>query len=133
LKIIRQPRAFPYLQEVSFTVDDEGIAWLVTNDNGLFRFDYPALKEKSKAFPVHLNNIRINGESAVWSQLNEKYAKDSLIARTEMSSRFGLQKTAQELRKLRETFASVRYDSLVPYDFIPLGLKLPYDCKFVKF
>jgi signal transduction histidine kinase/streptogramin lyase len=124
---------FPIPSGRSFMVDDDGIAWLITNDNGLFRFDYPALKEKSKAFPVHLNNIRINGESAVWSQLNEKYAKDSLIARTEMSSRFGLQKTAQELRKLRETFASVRYDSLVPYDFIPLGLKLPYAANSLSF
>jgi signal transduction histidine kinase/ligand-binding sensor domain-containing protein len=124
---------FPIPSGSDFTVDDKGIAWLTTNDNSLFRFDYPALKEKSKAFPVYLNTIRLNGESVVWSQLSDNYAKDSLIARTEMSSRFGLQKTAQELDRLRKTFSSVSYDSLVSYEYIPLGLKLPFEANSLSF
>jgi signal transduction histidine kinase/streptogramin lyase len=124
---------FPIPSGSEFTVDDKGIAWLVTNDNSLFRFDYPALKAKSNAFPIKLSNIRINGESVVWSQLRENYAKDSLISRTEMISRFGLQKTEQELLELSKTFSAVKYDSLVPYEYIPIGLKLPYTANSLSF
>jgi len=124
---------FPIPSGFGFTVDDQGVAWVETDDNALFRFDYPALKEKSKAFPLKLNNIRLNGESVVWSQLHDNYAKDSVIARTEMSSRFGLQKTAQELDRLRKTFSSVSYDSLTPFEYVPVGLQLPYAANSVSF
>ena len=124
---------FPIPSGSRFMVDQSGVGWINTSDGGLARFDYPALKEKSRAFSISLNNIRINGESIVWSELNDKYANDSLISKTEMNSRFGLQKTKEELDRLKETFTSVSYDSLVPYDFIPLGLKLPYSANSLSF
>ncbi|TPV32758.1 GHKL domain-containing protein [Paucihalobacter ruber] len=124
---------FPIPSGRGLVVDQQGVGWITTTDGGLARFDYPALKENSRAFPVSVTNIRINGESIVWSHLNDRYANDTLVSSTEMNSRFGLQKTEEELDRLKKTFTSVRYDSLVPYDFIPLGLKLPYSANSLSF
>ncbi|NVK49744.1 MAG: hypothetical protein HWE09_08235, partial [Cyclobacteriaceae bacterium] len=126
-------KGFPIPSAEELLVDSAGILWLCKSNGGLARFDYPAIKKNRTPFPIHFKNILVNGESVVWSSLNDRYAKDSLIVKTEMIARFGLEKTEEELKALKESYAAIRFDSLVSYEFVPYGLSLPFSSNSVSF
>jgi signal transduction histidine kinase/ligand-binding sensor domain-containing protein len=126
-------QGFPIPSSIAFLVDQQGLIWLSTWNGDLVRFDYQTLKKNSNPFPIHLNTILVNGESLVWSELNENYSEDSLISKTEMISRFGKEKSTEEIEALKETFSSISYDSLIPFDFIPIGLELPFSANSLSF
>ncbi|SMD42817.1 Two component regulator propeller [Aquiflexum balticum DSM 16537] len=126
-------QGFPIPSYNAFLVDQQGLIWMSTNSGDLARFDYQTLKKNSNPFPIHLNTILVNGESLVWSELNENYSEDSLISKTEMISRFGKEKSTEEIEALKETFSSISYDSLIPFDFIPIGLELPFSANSLSF
>ncbi|WP_373493453.1 two-component regulator propeller domain-containing protein [Aquiflexum sp.] len=116
-----------------FFPDQEGNIWFSKGHSSLYRFDYKKLKDNGKPFPIHISNILINNQPVLWSQINESYSSDSLIMQTEMIFRFGHNQNSGKNKNPAEYFRNIRYDSLLPYDFIPVGLKLPYAANSISF
>lgn len=117
---------------LDFMVDHTGALWANEGNNSIKRFDYRKAKEASKPFALHISQIRLNNEAVCWSYLNHT-GTDSLALPIEMRLRFGKLLNRAELEQKTAPFEGVRYDSLIPFDFIPYHLSLPYKANSISF
>jgi signal transduction histidine kinase/ligand-binding sensor domain-containing protein len=117
---------------IYFGVDNRGALWSGDANNSIKRLDYRKIKENSKPFILHIPEIRLNNEAVCWSHLKDS-GKDSLALAMEMQLRFGKALSRDELRQKASQFEGARYDSLIPFDFIPYNLSLPYHANSISF
>jgi signal transduction histidine kinase/ligand-binding sensor domain-containing protein len=113
-------------------VDQAGALWTSEGNNSIKRFDYKKVKANSKPFNLHITQIRLNNETICWSNLKDS-RKDSLALQMEMQLRFGKLLNDDELEQKASQFSAVRYDSIIPADFIPYNLSLPYKANSISF
>ncbi len=116
----------------SFMVDNTGALLTSEGNNSIKRFDYKKVKENSKPFNLHISQIRLNNEPVCWSNLNDN-GNDSLALQIEMHLRFGKLLSRDGLEHMAEQFSGVRYDSIIPFDFIPYNLSLPFKANSISF
>ena len=116
----------------TYTVDKLGALWTGGTNNSLSRFDYKKVKENSKPFNLHITQIRLNNETICWSNLKNS-DKDSLALPMEMQLRFGKLLPQAEMQQMATQFNGVGYDSIIPFDFIPYHLSLPYKANSISF
>jgi len=113
-------------------VDQQGSLLTSEGNNSIKRFDYKKAKANSKPFNLHISQIRLNNETICWSNLKDS-RKDSLALQMEMQLRFGKLLSQDMLVQMAKQFSGVRYDSIIPFDFIPYNLSLPYKANSISF
>ncbi len=123
---------FPVKGTTDFMIDPTGAILYSENDNSITRFDYKKVKQNSKPFNLHINQIRLNNEPICWSNLKNNYT-DSLALKMEMQIRFGKLLNSDKLNQMARQFSGVHYDSIIPFDFIPHNLSLPYKANSISF
>jgi signal transduction histidine kinase/ligand-binding sensor domain-containing protein len=123
---------FPVSPGFSF-VDKDGKIWLTGGGDKLTSFDYPGLKKQMGPFSLHIKNISINNEKICWSNLLPASKMDSMILRTEMQLKFGRPLSNDDLKQMTERYRGIRFDSLLPFDYLPQNLVLPYSANSISF
>ena len=129
---LNQSNGFP-IKASQFFEDRDGTLWTSENDNSLKRIDYHKIKANAKPFNIHLSNIRINNISLCWSTLLPDDKADSLAKVVEMQHRFGKALNAETLASMKQQFGEVQFDSIIPFEFIPHNLVLPYATNAISF
>ena len=116
----------------SFMVDNDGAILQSEGNNSIKRFDYKKVKENSKPFNLHISQIRLNNEIICWSNLRDRN-NDSIVLQMEMQLRFGKLMPSDKMEQMASQFSDVRFDSIIPFDFIPYNLSLPYKANSISF
>jgi signal transduction histidine kinase/ligand-binding sensor domain-containing protein len=123
---------FPIESSFQTFTDREGINW-VSENNRLIRLDYNKIKANAKPFTLRITNIRINDKDLCWNQLLPQKKQDSSKMAMEIQHRFGKASKAMDLHNLQQQFSNLKFDSIIPFDFIPYKLVLPISANTVSF
>jgi hypothetical protein len=103
----------------------------------LIRFDYDAVNKNLQPLPLQIGNIKVNKQTICWNNLGQnnkdKTTTDSLVLINEMVTAFGKMLPVTLLDSMRKKFSDVRFDSITPYNFIPLNLVVPYEDRNLTF
>jgi len=127
-----EAEGFPVKGVNDFMIDSTGAILTSEGRNSIKRVDYKKVKENSKPFNLHIAQIRLNNEAICWSHLKDG-GKDSVVLQMEMQLRFGKLLSSDVLEQMAKQFNGVRYDSIIPFDFIPYNLSLPYKANSISF
>jgi signal transduction histidine kinase/ligand-binding sensor domain-containing protein len=125
----------------SMYIDSAGVIWAGTADK-LISFDRAKLDKNVETPRVFLNAIRVNGERISWNTLrNERldnhagkrsgtdsanHLKDSLAMVNEEMAVFGAPATNTARNDMYKRFMGIHFDSITPFNFLPVNLELPY-------
>lgn len=122
-------------------LDSKNIIWIGTGSDksGLVRFDPKAVKLKSHKPPVLLiQNIKINNEDPVWSNLAKRKSVDTLSAAdqsviVEEINLFGRLLSEKERADRNRKFKKLNFDSIQNWYFLPKDPVLPYEMNSISF
>jgi signal transduction histidine kinase/ligand-binding sensor domain-containing protein len=117
--------------------DNNGILWLGCSGNKLIRFDYEAVHKSAAPLEVEIQNIKVNNEYICWNSLRKGSlghpSTDSLAQLNEMVTTFGAMLSAASLDSMRNKFGDLKFDSLTPFNPVPVNLCLPYHDNNISF
>jgi signal transduction histidine kinase len=127
-----------HLKDIHFlSLDNKGFLWAAGSGNKLLKFDYDAVHKTAVPLEIEIQHIKINNENVCWSCLYKEEdghrLTDSLIKLNEMVTTFGEVLPAIVLDSLRNRFADIKFDSLTPFDPVPVNLVLPYGDNSISF
>lgn len=117
--------------------DSKGIIWIATgaDKTALVRFDPSALHRNTTPPKLTIQSLKINEESVCWHSLKIEQP-DSISASAsliEEVNNFGSPLTDEQREKMKNNFASVRFDSISPFYPLPQNLVLPYEHNNITF
>ncbi len=113
-------------------VDGNGIVWVGSGQNSLFRFDYSAVnKPNLKPLKLAIENIKVNNENVCWNNLLPKVKDggtvDSLTLLNEMITSFGKVLSPRALDSMQKKYRAISFDSIARFYPVPVNLVLPYN------
>ncbi len=125
----------------SMCLDSAGVLWAGTADK-LICFDRAKLDKNVETPHVAINAISINGEKICWNVLrNQKiwaysnrssaddsatYVRDSAAMVNEEMIVLGMPYSAAKRVEMARRYSSIQFDSITPFDPLPVGLILPH-------
>jgi len=122
----------------SMFLDSRGIIWAGTGDK-LVRFDFNKVHNSSKPPGIIIRDVKVNHENISWYSLQKEKSQDGEINSGITSYQnheqliYGKILSESVRDTLRESFSSIRFDSLTPFYGVPLNLVLPYAFNSISF
>ncbi len=125
----------------ALTLDSKGVLWIATGSDrtNLVKFDYRAVTRNKKPATVNIQRLQIDEVPVSWSTLSVKNNPNSGANTSENfllvdeTSAFGRSLGAKDRDSLRQRFDGIRFDSILPFSFLPQNLELPYRHNQVSF
>lgn len=120
-------------------IDRDGAIWAATRNKktGLVKFDYNKLRHDSLPPLLSILNIKINEVNINWQALFQK----GLLHTKEDSAKIllgdyltnGIGYSQKQVDKLLERFGNLKFDSISPFNALPIHLRLPYQHNQISF
>jgi ligand-binding sensor domain-containing protein/signal transduction histidine kinase len=120
----------------SLCLDGNDMLWVGGGDSKVARYNYSAGDKNSKPSGLDIQRIKINDQEICWNNLLRKRQAgnnaDSLVLINEMITTSGNILSQVALDSMRDKFRGIKFDSITPFDPVPVNLVLPYEDNNIK-